>query len=70
METYYGLLSGAAFALTYSISGIFAGYFSDQYSRKLFLGLAAVLWSATCIASGSINNFYIFFLMRFVLGSL
>lgn len=48
--------------------GIFAGVISDNTNRKLFVGFACVLWSVTTFLTGAIDNFWLFFLFRFLLG--
>ena len=57
MNTYYGILAGPAFAIAYSIAGIFTGSLSDKYNRKNLLGVACILWSATTLVQGTTNSF-------------
>lgn len=66
--TYYGVLSGPAFALSFSITGIFAGVISDNSNRKLMAGGACVLWSVTTLLTGVIDSFPLMFVFRFLLG--
>ena len=70
MNEYYGILSGAAFTVAYSISGIFMGLISDRANRKNTLGLACILWSITQCVSGNTNFLGVFFLMRIFQGIL
>jgi MFS family permease len=70
MDKYYGLLSGPAFAIAYSVCGIFAGQLSDMYNRKVLIGVSTILFSATTLIQGQTSSFLIFFLMRFLLGIL
>jgi len=66
---YYGLLSGSAFTLSYSVMGIFAGRISDNVtSRKNLLALACIVMSATSLLTGSIDSFLVLVVMRFILG--
>jgi MFS family permease len=64
----YGLLSGLAFTLSFSICGIFAGYFSDKTNRRVLMGAACVLWSICTLLTGLINSFPVLFVLRFGLG--
>ena len=70
MQKYYGLISGAAFTIAFSISGIFAGQLVDRYNRRVLLGLACILWSASNLVTGSANSFFLMVTMRFILGIL
>jgi len=63
------LLSGAAFTLSYSVMGIFAGRISDNVtSRKNLLALACIVMSATSLLTGAVDSFLVFVVMRFILG--
>lgn len=66
--SYYGLLSGIAFAASYSICGIFAGVLSDKVNRKILIAVACVLWSTCTLLTGLIDSFAVLFVMRFLLG--
>lgn len=57
-----------AFSLSYATLGIFAGVISDNVNRKLLAGFACILWSTSTFLSGAIHSFWVFFLMRFLLG--
>jgi MFS family permease len=70
MNEYYGVLSGAAFTIAYSISGIFMGLLSDRFNRKKILGIACILWSLTQCVSSQTSYLSVFFLMRFFQGIL
>ena len=62
------MLSGAVFAIAYSVSGLFAGQLSDRANRKVVLSAACILWSLTTLIQGTTNNFTVFFAMRLFLG--
>lgn len=64
------MISGAAFTVAFSVSGIFAGQLVDKFNRRILLGLACILWSATNFVTGSVNNFTLMVAMRFILGIL
>ena len=68
MYQYYGLISSFLFSLSYSTLGVYAGILTGKMNRKILLGLACMLWSATNIGAGAINSFAFFCLMRFMLG--
>ena len=70
MNEYYGILSGAAFTVAYSISGIFMGLLSDKFNRKKMLGVACILWSLTQCVSSQTSYLSVFFLMRIFQGIL
>jgi len=48
--------------------GIFSGVVSDKVNRKVFAGIACVLWSITTLLSGLIDSFPLMFVFRFMLG--
>ena len=45
----FGFTSGFAFTALFCIVVLFSGVASDNISRRLVLGIAAVLWSSTSI---------------------
>jgi MFS family permease len=65
---YYGLIASILFSTSYSTFGVFAGDFSSKVNRKVLLGLSCILWSATSLGVGLVNSFFVFCLMRFLLG--
>ena len=67
---YYGLISGAAFTIAFSVSGIFAGQLVDKMNRRVLLGVACILWSASNLVTGTVNSFALMVAMRFLLGIL
>jgi MFS family permease len=68
LSKYYGLLSGVAFSLSYSISGIFYGMAIDKYNRSKILSLACIGWSLTSLITGRVNSLAVLAVMRFALG--
>ena len=62
------MLSGLAFTSSFAIFGIFGGVVSDKVNRKWLIVLLCICWSASTFLSGFINNFYVFAILRFVLG--
>lgn len=69
LNEYYGLLSGLAFSLSFSVCGIFAGIAVDKYNRVRLLSIMAILWSVTSVVTGSVNSLLVLALMRFFLGA-
>ena len=70
MSSYYGLLSGAAFTITYSVAGIFAGNLVDRVDRSKFLGIGCILWSLATFTTGVTTSFPLVIAMRMALGML
>lgn len=65
----YGLLSGAAFLISFACFGIiFGGSLADSMSRKNIINASVILWSATTVATGAIKSFSLLYVMRFLLG--
>lgn len=67
-DTEISLLHGFAFALFYSIFGVFLGWIADVWNRRnlIFLGLA--LWGMATVASGLASSFAWLFMARMVVG--
>jgi MFS family permease len=53
----FGLLSGTAFALLYSICGIPLGYIADRISRRGVIFAGVLFWSVMTLLSGVSQNF-------------
>ena len=64
----YGLLSGLAFMLSYSICMIFSGLLADKYNRKILIFGSCLLWSSCTLLSGIIDSYWVMFTCRFLLG--
>jgi len=50
--SYYGILSGAGFSISYALFGLLWGQATDKYSRKWIITMAAIGWSLTSIFTG------------------
>lgn len=70
MKNYYGILSSFIFSLPYVVLGIWSGILSGKVNRKVMLGTACILWSATSVGAGLAPTFGFFVLMRFMLGGI
>lgn len=68
MKGLYGLLSGPAFSISNGIAGLYFGKIADKSNRSRLLAFAAIAWSLTSIATGSVNSFAVMCIMRFGLG--
>jgi predicted MFS family arabinose efflux permease len=66
MDKYFGLLSGFAYSLSFSISGILMGISMKNFSRKKILISTFLIGSLSFMIMGSVNSFYMLFLMRFL----
>lgn len=64
----YGLLSGVLFTSLFSVTVLFSGVLSDNFSRRLLLAFAAMLWSATSLTTAISTNFAEIAASRMALG--
>jgi MFS family permease len=67
-DTQIGLLSGAAFALSYAVFSPIGGYFVDRRPRKMMLSLAVTFWSVATLVTGLANSFLTMGLARIGVG--
>lgn len=67
-NTQYGILSGLAFIIFYSIMGVIMGAIADRVHRPKFIALGVVLWSLLTAASGMAKNFWMLFFPRIFIG--
>ena len=61
-------MSGFAFTITFSICGIFGGIISDMFNRKMIIIVCSIGWSVCTLLSGVVHNFWVFLVMRVLLG--
>lgn len=64
----YGLLSGVLFTSLFSVTVLFSGVLSDNFSRRLILAFAAMLWSATSLTTAISKTYTEVALSRMMLG--
>lgn len=57
-DTLLGLLSGAAFAVTYAVLGVPVARWADRGNRKFIISLALAAWSAMTILCGMAQSFW------------
>jgi MFS family permease len=67
-DTHFGLLYGFAFALFYTVVGLFFGRLVDSVHRPRLLAGAIVLWSLATAACGLAGSFTELFLARMMVG--
>ena len=60
----FGLLSGFAFALFYTVMGIPLGRYADNHNRSKLIFLGIFFWSLMTAACGLARNFWQLFLTR------
>lgn len=63
-----GLVTGFAFALSFTIFSIPVAHLADQYSRKNIISIALATWSGITAFTGFAGNFWQMFLARFGVG--
>lgn len=64
----YGLLSGVLFTSLFSVTVLFSGVLSDNFSRKWILAIAAILWSITSVTTAISKNYAEVAASRMMLG--
>lgn len=67
-DTEFSLLTGAAFALFYTVMAIPLGVLADRWSRKRLIMIGVALWGAMTIACGFARNFGQLFVARMGVG--
>lgn len=56
-DTQIGLLTGACFAIPYTLGGLFCGWLADRANRVRMLTASALVWSAATAALGLLGSF-------------
>ncbi len=64
-----GLVLGPAFGLIYAFSGLFIGWFVDNWRRAWIVGIGMTVWSLATAFSGLAANFWQLFLARMTIGA-
>lgn len=57
-DTEFGILHGAAFALTFAIFGLVAGTLADRFNRRWTIFAGVTIWSLATAACGMAQNFW------------
>ena len=63
-DSQLGLLTGAAFAIAFSIAGLPLGMLVDRVNRKRLLAACLTVWSVLTVVSGAAHAFYVLLLAR------
>jgi len=67
-NTQFGLLSGFAFIVFYSVMGLFVGSLADRVHRPRLLAVGLALWSGLTAASGFARGFITMLIPRMLIG--
>jgi len=67
-DTYFGLLTGPAFAIFYATFGLYCARIADSKSRKWLIAIGLFLWSLMTAASALARSFMMLFLFRIGVG--
>jgi MFS family permease len=67
-DVQFGMLHGLAFAITFSIFGLFAGVLADRVSRKKIVFFSVAIWSLATAACGLAKNFTMLMVARVGVG--
>ena len=67
-NTQFGILSGLAFIVFYSVMGVIMGAIADRVNRPKFMAFGVALWSLLTAASGLAKNFWMLFFPRIFIG--
>ncbi len=67
-NTEYGILTGLAFIIFYSVMGVIMGAIADRVHRPKFMAIGVALWSLLTAATGMAKNFWMLFLPRIFIG--
>ena len=54
----FGVLHGAAFAITFSVVGLVAGALADRFSRRRVIAVGVAIWSVATAACGFAQSFW------------
>lgn len=64
-----GLILGPAFGLIYAFSGLFIGWFVDNWRRTWIVGIGMTIWSLATSVSGLASSFWQLFFARMTIGA-
>lgn len=67
-DVQFGMLHGLAFAVTFSVFGLFAGVLADRVSRKKIVFFSVAIWSLATAACGLAKNFTTLMIARVGVG--
>ena len=64
MELYYGVLTGLAYSIPFSLSPMFLGAFQGAYNRTRLLCIVVAIAGLSSLLTGAVNSFPVLFSMR------
>ena len=67
-NTEFGILTGLAFIIFYSVMGVIMGAIADHVHRPKFMAIGVALWSLLTAATGMAKNFWMLFIPRIFIG--
>lgn len=67
-NTEFGILTGLAFIIFYSIMGVMMGAIADRVHRPKFMAIGVALWSLLTAATGMAKSFWMLLLPRIFIG--
>lgn len=68
-DTQFGLILGAAFAVSFSVFGLIAGTIADRYSRRTIIYVSVTVWSVATAACGGAASMWHLLLARVGVGA-
>ena len=67
-NTEFGILTGLAFLLFYSVGGLFMGALADKYNRTRLIAFGLAFWSLLTALSGAARGFVSMLIPRMMIG--
>ena len=67
-NTEFGILTGLAFLLFYSVGGLFMGALADKYNRTRLIAIGLAFWSILTALSGAARCFVSMLIPRMLIG--
>ncbi len=67
-NTEFGILTGLAFLLFYSVGGLFMGALADKYNRTRLIAVGLAFWSILTALSGAARGFVSMLIPRMLIG--
>ena len=64
----FGILTGLAFLLFYSVGGLFMGALADKYNRTRMIAIGLAFWSVLTALSGAARGFVSMLIPRMLIG--
>lgn len=68
-DVQFGMLHGIAFAITFSVFGLFAGAFADRFSRRWIIFSSVFIWSLATAFCGIVVHYWQLLIARVGVGA-